>query len=207
MDMVLEAVLKCSKRPTFWCRMSIVDTKPFMAVNYSTIGIICLSVNLHWHALCGIVKASVSLGYFKLLRTTDKKSFLKYWMTETPTNCKRGGHPMSFQDKSIQCSDRGDTCTFSAEDQEFFQSKGYTNEPKHCPSCRQARKSERYSNSSHGAPGKCSPPPALSAARALKSPFSLAVISQFIVAIARLEEIKLRNRIVSVVKSLPLQIK
>jgi len=96
-----------------------------MAVNYSTIGIICLSVklNLHWHALCGIVKTSVSLGYFKLLRTTDKKSFLKYWMTETPTNCKRGGHPMSFQDKSIQCSDCGDTFTFSAEDQEFFQSK------------------------------------------------------------------------------------
>jgi len=176
-----------------------------MAVNYSTIGIICLSVNLHWHALCGIVKASVSLGYFKLLRTTDKKSFLKYWMTETPTNCKRGGHPMSFQDKSIQCSDCGDTFTFSAEDQEFFQSKGYTNEPKRCLSCRQARKSERYSNSSYGAPpGKCSPQPALSAARAPKSLFSLAVISQFIIAIAKLEERKLRNRIVNVVEALPL---
>ena len=57
---------------------------------------------------------------------------------------RRGGHPLSFQEKSIQCCDCGATFTFSAEEQEFFQSKGYTNEPKRCPSCRQARKAERY---------------------------------------------------------------
>jgi len=57
---------------------------------------------------------------------------------------------MSFQDKSIQCSDCGANFTFSVEEQEFFQSRGYTNEPKRCPSCRQARKSERYGNSSDG---------------------------------------------------------
>ncbi len=57
---------------------------------------------------------------------------------------------MSFQDKSIQCLDCGTTFTFSVEDQEFFQSKGYTNEPKRCPECRQARKSERYGSSSYG---------------------------------------------------------
>jgi CxxC-x17-CxxC domain-containing protein len=50
---------------------------------------------------------------------------------------------MSFQDKSLQCSDCGATFTFSAQDQEFFQSKGYTNEPKRCPACRDARKAER----------------------------------------------------------------
>ncbi len=50
---------------------------------------------------------------------------------------------MAFQDKSIQCCDCGATFTFSAQDQEFFQSKGYTNEPKRCPSCRAARKAER----------------------------------------------------------------
>jgi len=55
---------------------------------------------------------------------------------------------MSFQDKSIQCSDCGATFTFTAEEQEFFQSKGYTNEPKRCPSCREARKAERYGSSS-----------------------------------------------------------
>jgi len=57
---------------------------------------------------------------------------------------------MSFEDKSLQCSDCGTTFTFSAEEQEFFQSRGYTNEPKRCPSCRQARKSERYGNSGSG---------------------------------------------------------
>jgi len=55
---------------------------------------------------------------------------------------------MSFQDKSIQCSDCGTTFTFNAEEQEFFASKGYTNEPKRCPSCREARKAERYGSSS-----------------------------------------------------------
>ncbi len=53
---------------------------------------------------------------------------------------------MSFEDKSLQCSDCGATFTFSAGEQEFFASKGYTNEPKRCPSCRQARKGERYGN-------------------------------------------------------------
>ena len=57
---------------------------------------------------------------------------------------------MAFKDKSIQCSDCGSTFTFSAEDQEFFRSKGYTNEPKRCPSCRQARKLERYGSSGQG---------------------------------------------------------
>ena len=37
---------------------------------------------------------------------------------------------MSFQDKSIRCSDCRATFTVSAEKQEFFQSWGYTNEPK-----------------------------------------------------------------------------
>ena len=64
---------------------------------------------------------------------------------------------MSFQDKTLQCSDCSTTFTFSVEDQEFFQSKGYTNEPKRCPECRQARKAERYGNSSYGAPRQMFP--------------------------------------------------
>jgi hypothetical protein len=50
---------------------------------------------------------------------------------------------MTFQDKSIQCSDCGITFTFSAGEQEFFQTKGFTNEPKRCPSCRRANKARR----------------------------------------------------------------
>ncbi len=64
---------------------------------------------------------------------------------------------MSFEDKSLQCSDCGATFTFNVEEQEFFQSRGYTNEPKRCPSCRQARKAERYGSSGYGAPRQMFP--------------------------------------------------
>ena len=61
---------------------------------------------------------------------------------------------MSFEDKSIQCSDCGATFTFSIKDQEFFQTKGFTNDPKRCPPCRQTRKSQvgnivTYGNNSY----------------------------------------------------------
>jgi CxxC-x17-CxxC domain-containing protein len=57
---------------------------------------------------------------------------------------------MSFENRSLQCSDCGSTFTFTAEEQEFFQTKGFTNEPKRCPKCRQAKKANRYGNSGYG---------------------------------------------------------
>ena len=56
---------------------------------------------------------------------------------------------MSFEDKSIQCSDCGATFTFSAGEQEFFQTKGFTNEPKRCPECRRANKAQRSQSGSN----------------------------------------------------------
>ena len=53
---------------------------------------------------------------------------------------------MSLEDKTLECSDCGNTFTFGAEEQELFQTRGYTNEPKRCPECRQARKANRYDN-------------------------------------------------------------
>ena len=50
---------------------------------------------------------------------------------------------MSFTDKSILCPDCGTTFTFTAGEQEFFASKGFTNDPKRCPLCRQAKKQQR----------------------------------------------------------------
>jgi len=50
---------------------------------------------------------------------------------------------MIFQDKSIQCSDCKTNFTFTAGEQEFYQTKGFTNEPKRCSSCRQANKARR----------------------------------------------------------------
>ena len=57
---------------------------------------------------------------------------------------------MSLEDKSLTCSDCGATFTFSAEEQELFRSRGYTNEPKRCTTCRQAKKAERFGNSNYG---------------------------------------------------------
>ncbi len=53
---------------------------------------------------------------------------------------------MNYQDKSIKCSDCEATFTFSAGEQEQFASRGYTNEPKRCPSCRQTRKVRQFGN-------------------------------------------------------------
>lgn len=47
-----------------------------------------------------------------------------------------------YTDKTLTCQDCGQPFTFTAEEQEFFSSKGYS-EPKRCPTCRQARKAER----------------------------------------------------------------
>ena len=57
---------------------------------------------------------------------------------------------MSFEDKSIECADCGTTFAFTAEEQELFATRGYTNDPKRCPSCRQARKADRYGGGDYG---------------------------------------------------------
>ena len=57
------------------------------------------------------------------------------------------------QDKNIQCADCGADFTFTASEQEFFASKGFTNEPKRCPSCRATRKQTRGGGSSGASMG------------------------------------------------------
>jgi CxxC-x17-CxxC domain-containing protein len=80
---------------------------------------------------------------------------------------------MSFQDKSIQCSDCGTTFVFSAKDQEFFAQKGFTNEPKRCPTCRQSRKAERGGggNASYGGPRQTFPATCSECGTATEVPF------------------------------------
>ncbi len=50
---------------------------------------------------------------------------------------------MSYQDRNLTCQDCGQSFVFSADDQAYHAEKGYANEPKRCPSCRQARRAER----------------------------------------------------------------
>jgi CxxC-x17-CxxC domain-containing protein len=56
---------------------------------------------------------------------------------------------MSPQEKSLTCFDCGEAYTFSVEEQQEYQAKGYINAPKRCPSCRQARKTRQMSSGSN----------------------------------------------------------
>ena len=49
---------------------------------------------------------------------------------------------MSYEDKTLTCADCGAEFTFSAEDQKYYASKGYS-DPKRCPACRAAKKAQR----------------------------------------------------------------
>ena len=45
-----------------------------------------------------------------------------------------------FKDKTIKCVDCGTEFVFTASEQEFYAEKGFTNEPKRCKPCRDAKK-------------------------------------------------------------------
>lgn len=45
-----------------------------------------------------------------------------------------------YADKALHCVACGTDFVFSAREQAFHASKGFTNEPRRCPSCRQARR-------------------------------------------------------------------
>ena len=53
---------------------------------------------------------------------------------------------MSYQDRTLTCSDCGAQFVFTANEQAFYADRGFTNEPKRCPACRQSRKSQRGGN-------------------------------------------------------------
>lgn len=58
---------------------------------------------------------------------------------------------MPFEDKTLVCQECGQPFTFSADDQSYHELKGFTNEPKRCPTCRQARRAERNEGTGRGA--------------------------------------------------------
>ena len=42
------------------------------------------------------------------------------------------------EDKTLTCCECGQEFVFTASEQEFYAEKGFTNEPRRCPACRQA---------------------------------------------------------------------
>ena len=57
-----------------------------------------------------------------------------------------------FQDKTIVCSDCGNEFTFTAGEQEFFQSKSF-DPPKRCKECRDRRRADNNANIDRKVPG------------------------------------------------------
>jgi CxxC-x17-CxxC domain-containing protein len=66
---------------------------------------------------------------------------------------------VSYADKTLTCRDCGQAFVFTAGEQEFHASKGFTNEPGRCPDCRSARRADRggggggYSSGGYGGGG------------------------------------------------------
>lgn len=56
---------------------------------------------------------------------------------------------MELADKTIECRDCGNEFVFTVGEQEFYQEKGFTNEPVRCKECRQARKAARNNNDNY----------------------------------------------------------
>ncbi len=48
-----------------------------------------------------------------------------------------------LQDRVLTCVDCKQEFTWSAGEQEYFREKGFTDEPKRCKTCRQAKKDSR----------------------------------------------------------------
>lgn len=55
---------------------------------------------------------------------------------------------MVFTDKTLACQDCGSDFTFTEGEQQFYQEKGFQNEPKRCPDCRKQKKTERRGSGS-----------------------------------------------------------
>jgi CxxC-x17-CxxC domain-containing protein len=47
---------------------------------------------------------------------------------------------MAFEDKDLVCRECSETFTFTAGEQEFYQTRGLLHEPARCPACRTARR-------------------------------------------------------------------
>jgi CxxC-x17-CxxC domain-containing protein len=61
---------------------------------------------------------------------------------------------MSFEDKTLVCEDCGQNFVHSAEDQERYAERGFSNEPKRCRECREKRKARQADRGGGRGPGR-----------------------------------------------------
>lgn len=58
-------------------------------------------------------------------------------------------YEQNYETQQLQCAECGTIFEFSAEDQEFYATKGYSS-PKRCPECREKRKAAKNSGGRGG---------------------------------------------------------
>ncbi len=66
---------------------------------------------------------------------------------------QQGQGTVEFQDRVLTCVDCKQEFTWSAGEQEYFREKGFTDKPKRCQSCRQAKR-QRYGDADMNRGGK-----------------------------------------------------
>ena len=116
-------------RPIFWV------WTPKMFSSWNHLGII-------WLLEIGSLQSMVAWTYLvesaqvqvKVSATSDDLDWTKTTLLEAIR--------MAISDKDLTCRDCGAVFTFTAGEQEFFNSKGFTNEPSRCPACRSARRNQ-----------------------------------------------------------------
>ena len=64
---------------------------------------------------------------------------------------------MALSDKTLICVECGGEFTFTAGEQEFFNARGFSNEPKRCRSCRAVRRSEQRGETYQDSPREMYP--------------------------------------------------
>jgi CxxC-x17-CxxC domain-containing protein len=60
---------------------------------------------------------------------------------------------VAYTDRTLTCVECGAEFIFSADDQAYHAEKGFTNEPRRCPSCRAVRRSQRNEGGMGGGGG------------------------------------------------------
>ena len=83
---------------------------------------------------------------------------------------------MSYQDRTLTCQDCNTSFTFTADDQQYHAEKGYSNEPKRCPSCRSNRRAGgggggSYGSSNYGSPREMHPATCAQCGKSTEVPF------------------------------------
>jgi len=62
---------------------------------------------------------------------------------------------VAFTDQELTCRDCGQTFVWTADEQQFYQEKGYENAPVRCPACRQARRTNNRRDERRSFPAVC----------------------------------------------------